>query len=429
MTVKRRAVIIGMDGVPHPLIRRFASDGTMPNTGRIFKEGTLRKMESSIPDISCVAWSTIITGKNPGEHDIYGFMNLTPGTYRFSFPRFSDLKARPFWEEMGEMGKRSVIINIPSTYPARPLHGVLISGFVAIDLDRATYPRELVPKLREIGYRIDVDAAKGHHDMESFIGDLEETLETRIKAYRYLWEKEKWDVFFLVFTGTDRLGHFLFEAFEDEKHPYRKAFIDHFKRLDEIVDEIYGKTGADDLFMMLSDHGFGVIEKEVNVNFFLREKGFLHLNNPAPGSFEGVAEGSRAFALDPARIYVNLEGRYPRGCVPPEERDGVAREIEAAFKYLEVDGRSVVRRICRRKEIFSGPFVENAPDLVILPHRGFDLKARLAATQLTSKGVFTGKHTQDDAFLFVRSTAIHESEIPPTPWVGDVRQLIEKGIM
>ena len=67
-------------------------------------------------------------------------------------------------------------------------------------------------------------------------------------------------------------------------------------------------------------------------------------------------------------------------------------------------------------------------DLVILPHRGFDLKARLMAGQLTSKGAFTGKHTQDDAFLFVRSSSIPESEIPEKPWLGDVRGLIEKGL-
>ncbi len=434
MVGRKRAVIIGMDGVPHLLIRRFASDGTMPNVARILSDGTLRRMESSIPDVSCVAWNTIITGKNAGEHNIYGFMNLAPGTYNFSFPNFNDLKARPFWEEMGDpacakasAGRRFVIVNIPATYPARALNGVLISGFVAIDLAKATYPRELLPKLREMDYRIDVDAMKGHDDMAAFISDLEKTLESRIRACRYLYENEEWDLFFLVFTGTDRLGHFLFGAFEDENHRYRNEFCDHFKRIDEIIGEIYEKTGTDDLFMMLSDHGFGVVEQEVNVNYFLKEKGFLNIVNPTPDSFDGVGEGSRAFALDPARIYVNLTTRYPRGCVKPEAREAVAEEVAAAFKELEIDGKPVVRRICRREETFSGPFVDNAPDLVILPHRGFDLKARLMAKQLTSRGIFTGTHTQDDAFLFVRSSSVPKSMIPTNPWIGDVRGLIEKG--
>ncbi|MDP8248079.1 MAG: alkaline phosphatase family protein [Candidatus Tritonobacter lacicola] len=426
MAGKRRGIIIGMDGVPHPLITRYVSDGTMPNMGRILGDGTLRKMESTVPDISCVAWSTIITGKNPGEHDIYGFMNLAPDTYDFSFPNFNDLKAKTFWEEAPE--RRYVIVNIPATYPARELNGVLISGFVALDLPKATYPRFLVPRLHELGYRIDVDAMKGHEDMDAFIEDLDRTLEARIRTYRYLWDNEEWDIFFLVFTGTDRLGHFLFEAFENESHPYAGAFRDHFRKLDDVVGEIYGKVGADDLFMMLSDHGFGVIEKEINVNYFLKEKGFLNIENATPDSFNGVADGSRAFALDPARIHVNLTDRYPRGCVKPDDRAKVAEEIAAAFEELTVDGRPVVRKICRREETFSGPYLDKAPDLVVLPHKGFDLKARLVAKGLTRKGVFTGKHTQDDAFLFVRSSAIPQSDIPGSPWVGDVRRLIEQGV-
>jgi predicted AlkP superfamily phosphohydrolase/phosphomutase len=422
-----RAILIGLDGVPHQLITRFSSDGTMPNLGRILKDGVLRRMESSIPDISCVAWSTIITGKNPGEHGIYGFTNLLPGTYNFTFPNFNDLKSRPFWEEMPE--RRHVIINIPATYPARPLNGVLISGFVAIDLAKATYPKELVPTLRKMNYRIDVDATKGHSDMNAFLRDLVEETESKIQAYRMLREKERWDTFFLVFTGTDRLGHFLFEAFENERHKYAGEFRAHFKRIDEALGEIYGRIGKDDLFVMLSDHGFGRIEREVNVNWFLKEKGFLNIVNAAPDSFNGVGEGSKAFALDPARIYIHMAGRYPRGRAGAADRARIIEDLEGAFRELAVDGRPVVRKICRKEEIYSGPCLDTAPDLVLLPHRGFDFKSRLTAAQLTSKGVFTGTHTQDDAFLFIRSRSIPESAIPSAPWVGDIRGLIEKGLL
>jgi predicted AlkP superfamily phosphohydrolase/phosphomutase len=180
--------------------------------------------------------------------------------------------------------------------------------------------------------------------------------------------------------------------------------------------------------MMLSDHGFAAIEKEVNINRALSERGFLNIVKSARDSFEGVGEGSRAFALDPARIYINLTGRYPRGCVSPGDRARVVQEVANALCDLAVDGKPVVRRICRREEIYSGPEFDNAPDLVILPNRGFDLKGRLAADALTSKGVFTGMHTHDDAFLFVRSSSIPESQIPAVPWVGDVRALIERGL-
>ena len=421
-----RAVIVGLDGVPHRLITRYASDGTMPNLGKILRMGALRKMASSVPAVSCVAWSTIITGANPGVHGIYGFMSLKPGSYQFLFPTFGDLKARPFWEEMP--GKRAAIVNIPGTYPAREMNGAMVSGFVALDLARATYPKSLAPDLRRLGYRIDVDASKGHADMDAFLRDLDETIEARIRAARYLREREAWDLFFLAFTGTDRLSHFLFDAFEDDAHPYAEAFRGHFRRIDAYLGELYGTVGDDDLFMMLSDHGFAAIEKEVNVNRALSERGFLNIVDPTRDSFEGVGEGSRAFALDPARIYINLAGRYPRGCVSPGDRARVAQEVANALCDLAVDGKPVIQKICRREEIYSGPEFDNAPDLVILPNRGFDLKGRLAADALTTKGVFTGMHTHDDAFLFVRSPSIPESEIPARPWVGNVRAFIEKAM-
>jgi len=426
MPAKRRAIIIGLDGVPHSLVTRFASDGTMPNLAKILRDGVLRRMESSIPDISCVAWSTVITGRNPGEHGIYGFTTLSPGTYEFPFPTFDDVKARPFWEEMPE--RRAAVINVPATYPARPLNGVLVSGFVAVDLEKAVYPKELVLELRRLGSRIDVDAMKGHSDMGAFLRDLEEETESKIRAYRFLWEKERWDVFFFAFTGTDRLSHFLFEAFENERHARAGEFRAHFRRIDEALGEIYGRIAEDDLFIILSDHGFGAIEREVNINWFLRERGFLNVVNPTPDSFKGVGEGSRAFAMDPARIYLHMSGKYPRGCVREGDRKRIIEDLEGAFRELAVDGRPVVRRICRKEELYSGPCLDASPALVILPHRGFDLKSRLTATQLVSKGVFTGTHTQDDAFLFVRSRSIPESSIPSTPWVGDVRGLIERSI-
>jgi predicted AlkP superfamily phosphohydrolase/phosphomutase len=262
--------------------------------------------------------------------------------------------------------------------------------------------------------------------MNAFLRDLNDTLEARVRAYRALWQKESWDLFFLVFTGTDRLGHFLFEAFENERHTHRGAFVDYFRKIDAAIGEIYERCDKDDLFIMLSDHGFGVIDREVNVNYFLREKGLLKVVDPQPDSFNAVESDSKVFALDPARIYVHRKGKFPRGNVKPEDEEKVIEDVIAALKDLTVDGKPVARRIVRREEIYSGPFIADAPDIVIIPAGGFDLKARLVARELTAKGIFTGKHTQDDAFLFMRAPGLAENDIPATPWVGDLRTIVER---
>ncbi len=126
---QKRTIIIGLDGVPCGLLKDLTDQGIMPNTRDIISQGTLRRMRSSIPEISSVAWSSVITGKNPAEHGIFGFTDFPPNTYRLSFPNASCLKTSTFWE--ADSQNRHIIVNVPSTYPAKPLNGVLISGFAS----------------------------------------------------------------------------------------------------------------------------------------------------------------------------------------------------------------------------------------------------------------------------------------------------------
>ncbi|MGQ9477800.1 MAG: alkaline phosphatase family protein [Candidatus Bipolaricaulia bacterium] len=428
-----RTVIIGLDGMPYSLIAALAERGVLPNMRALIAEGIFREMESAIPEVSSVAWSSIITGKNPGEHGIFGFTDLRPGSYRLFFPNFSDLKAAPFWEREGS--GRAAIINVPSTYPARAMNGVLISGFVALELRRAVHPPELVSELERLDYRLDVDSAKGHRSLELFLEDLERTLDSHIAAYRHLWGKEAgaWETFMLVFTTTDRLAHFLWEAYEDEGHLYHSAFLDHLRKIDRAIGELAERLDEKDLLVILSDHGFERLKEEVYVNSILKEAGFLELEAEAPDlALEAISAETRAFALDPARIYLNLKGRYPRGSVDPKDKEKVIAELLALFAGLSLDGRRVVRRACRKEEIYHGPWQKQAPELVLLPERGFSFRAKLKleADDRRPSRPFTGKHTQEGAFLLLvkGAGALLEAEALSSPGlsVADVVGLIDR---
>lgn len=418
-----KTVIIGLDGVPFGLIKDFADSGIMPNTASLLAEGTFKPMASSIPEVSSVAWSSIITGANPAEHGIFGFTDLAPYSYELRFPNFSDLKCRPFWDSQD---RRYVIMNVPSTYPVRPLRGVHISGFVSIDMQRSVYPPSLIPELRQLDYRLDVDSQKAHQCMDDFLVDLDQTLQARIRAYRLLWNSQKWQTFMLVFTGTDRLMHFLWEAYEQPNHQYHDAFLDHFRRIDAVIGEISDKLGSEDLLIMLSDHGFERLDSEIHINWILRKEGFLKLKSSQQPSPSDIVSPTKAFALDPARIYINRKGKYPQGFVNEEDTDSVLRDLEALFDALEVSGQKVVKDVYRKEDIYSGPLLEQAPDLVLVANPHFDLKATMKATELAQKGIFTGKHTQDTAFLLVRGRNTHHL-IPQDPQVFCVRSIIEMG--
>jgi len=413
-----RNIIIGLDGVPFRLIEHLTAAGTMPNLRDTINEGVFLQMASSVPAISSVAWSSIITGANPGQHGVYGFTDLAPGAYRLRFLSFNDLKVAPFW--LDSRNGRSIIINVPSTYPAKKLNGALIAGFVAPDLTRATFPPSLIPTLEALNYQIDVDTEKAHQSKELFLRHLDETLKTRIDVYRYLWEAESWQNFMLVFTGTDRLGHFMWDAYEDPQHPFREAFLQHFRRIDQAIGEILERLTPDDSLVVLSDHGFEQLEKTANVSAFLRDQGFLTFKHDPARSLNDIEEGASAFALDPARIYVHTRDRYPRGTVKEHDISAVVGELVEALSSWEIDNRRVIGQIHHRDDVYHGPHVDSAPDLVLTPQTGFDLQAGVRSHGVTQKRPHTGKHTGHDAFLIARGPGL--TRVPESLSVSDVLQ-------
>ena len=416
-----RVIIIGLDGVPFGMIENLAQTGVMPNTAEIISQGLFKKMCSSIPEVSSVAWSSIITGKNPAEHKIFGFTDLQPDSYRMTFPNFNNLMAPPFWEQWeGE----SVIINVPSTYPVREMNGVLISGFVSIDFAKSIHPKSLVPQLKDMDYRLDVDSQKAHRSMDLFFEDVEKTLETRIQAYRYLFENYNWRTFMLVFTATDRLMHFLWDAYADKAHKYHNQFLEHFRTIDEAIGEISGRINDNDLLVMLSDHGFERLDHDIYMNYLLKQEGFLKFQSPQDTDLTSICAQTKAFVLDPARIYLNYTDKYPHGAVDRAEAGELLSRLENTFRSLEIDGKKVIKHIYKKQEIYSGPYLENAPDMVLIGEKGFNLKGSLRADKLADKAIFSGKHTYDDAFLLIKGLS-NESVVPDVPTVADVKSIME----
>ena len=422
MTENPKTVIIGLDGVPFGMIKDFAETGVMPRTAELISQGIFRIMRSSIPAVSSVAWSSMITGKNPGQHGIFGFMDVSPGSYKMRFPNFDDLRAPPFWDQW--QGK-SVIMNVPSTYPVRQMNGVLISGFVSIDFEKSVHPKSLIPYLKRLDYRLDVDSQKAHSSMELFLEDLDKTLDARIQAYRYLWDNTKWQTFMLVFTATDRLMHFLWNAYEDADHKYHNIFLEHFRKIDSTIGEIAGKISDEDLLVIHSDHGFERLDYDVYINYILMQEGFLHLRHTQDIALDNIDYRTKAFALDPARVYLNKKGKYPCGTLEQAEVEEVANQLEKLFSSLRIDGRKVMKEIYRREQLYTGPYIESAPDMVLVGAQGFNLRANIKADKPFDKGIFNGKHTEETAFLVIKGLS-NETIVPDIPVVSDIKAIVEK---
>jgi predicted AlkP superfamily phosphohydrolase/phosphomutase len=419
----KKALIIGIDGVPHSLLSTYLQQDVMPNLKKILSQGlTLQQMNASIPDISSVSWTSFNTGVNPGEHGIYGFTDLKPDSYSLTFPNSKDIKAPTFWEIFGKTNQktstlyqnfsnkisrpgRSIIFNVPHTYPALPMNGILVSGFVAIDLKKATFPESAYAYLHSINYLIDVEAEKAKEDKDAFMKSLFECFETRKKAISHFFAEETWDLFFACITETDRLHHFFFDASKDKENPYHESFLRFYRELDKFIKYLYEqfmeRSSEKGFLMILSDHGFAPIKKEVYINRFLEEKGFLVLRNEG-NFYEKVDHKTRAFNLDPCRIYIHGKDAYPRGTVRKEEKAALLEEIKKILRGLKGEnGDEVIDKIYEKEEIYHGPHTRMAPDLVCLPKDGYDLKGSLEKKEVFGNNVFKGMHTWHDAFCIL----------------------------
>jgi predicted AlkP superfamily phosphohydrolase/phosphomutase len=399
----RKAVVVGLDGVPHSLVRRLSDEGVTPRLAQLAAAGHLVPMTVTLPEISAVSWPSFATGVGPGGHGVFGFTDLKPASYDLRFTNAADVKAPTLWERLGRVGKRAVVINQPGTYPARAINGVMVAGFVAVDFDRAITPPALRPRLRALGYEIDVDTVKCRTDHELLRKQLLSTLDGRRAAARWLWEHERWDYFELVVTGTDRLHHYMWDALADAGHPQHQFCLDYYAAVDALVGEFYDRAQADGAaFFLVSDHGFCACEVEVFLSRWLEQEGYLALEKADQPTLAALGAGSRVFALDPNPLYLNLAGKYPRGCVRPGEGPALAAELKAKLLALTYKGRPVIRRVFGRDEIYEGPYAAAGPDLVAVAHNGFDLKAHLGKPAVFAATDLTGMHTYDDALFWSR---------------------------
>lgn len=397
---QRKAVVIGLDGVPHSLVTRLGAEGVTPRLAELAAAGTLAPMTVTLPEISAVSWPSFSTGVGPGGHGVFGFTDLKPGTYDLRFTNAADVKAPTLWDQLGRVGKRAVVINQPGTYPARVINGALVAGFVAVDFDRAIQPPALRSKLRELGYEIDVDTVKCRTDHALLEKQLQSTLDGRRAAGRWLWDHEAWDYFELVVTGTDRLHHYMWDALVDPAHPRHDFCLDYYRRVDALVGEFRDRADKEGAaFHVVSDHGFCACEAEVFISTWLAQEGYLAFEGE-PKSLAAMAAGARVFALDPNRFYINIAGKYPKGCVRPADVAALREELKAKLLALDYRGRPVIQAVYFNEEIYEGPYAAAGPDLVAVAHRGFDLKAHLGKPAVFAATDLTGMHTHDDALFW-----------------------------
>ena len=395
-----RVVFLGIDGVPYELIEEHPD--VFPNLSKIAETGSGGQISSIVPPESSACWPALTTGTNPGKTGVYGFQDRDSGSYDTYVPMGSHVNGPRVWDIVTDEGRDASVFNVPVTFPPSTRIQRHVSGFLSPSIEEASSGGDVQEVIEGFGYQVDVNAKLGHNeDKSDFIFDAEKTLSARHKTFRHYLQKDDWDLFFGVYMTTDRVNHFLFGDHATDGE-YAEEFLEFYQTLDAYIGEVRQLIDSETTLIVASDHGFTHLTHEVYLNKWLEREGWLEYASEDHDELGDIDGTTQAYSLIPGRVFLNLEGREPNGTVPEADYETVRDDLIADLEGLTgPDGRSVCRKIVRGEDAFSGDDTEIAPDLVIIPADGYDLKAGFTdKDEVFASGPRNGMHKFENACLF-----------------------------
>ncbi|MFW6134519.1 MAG: alkaline phosphatase family protein [Elusimicrobiota bacterium] len=392
--MSNKFIIIGLDGATFDLIGKWIDSADLSNLKRIKDSGYTSILESTIPFHSAPAWNSMTTGVNPGRHGIFDFFQVKDKKSRVISSK--SRKSQALWNIMDDFDKKTVVINIPCTYPPEQIKGKMITGMLTPSKKSIfTYPPELKKELGN--YNLDswwkalpflVYASNKKKRLSRITNNI---IDERFDVLEHLIRDGKWDVSFLVVRILDHLQHYLW----DEK----EILFDAYKRVDKNIGELIKKYPRAN-FLIVSDHGFKSAEYCFYVNNFLFNKGYIRPNNKYWEfilKFKGYLTGNigkiskktlSLIDLDSltkiekiknllSKMYFNkTEKGYimdafsfsASSCGIWIYKKEIKEKLTEQLKNLSnpYTGKKVIKKIYHREELFKGKYVNQAPDIIYI---------------------------------------------------------------
>jgi predicted AlkP superfamily phosphohydrolase/phosphomutase len=420
-----RALVIGLDGFDLGLVEQFGPE-RLPHIHSVMARGAFAALESVQPPATLPNWTSFLTGMDPARHGVFDF--TTRKGYQVRFTAGTVREVPTVFRQLDQLGLRSACLSFPATWPPEQLeHGIFVSGWdapVAFEADRSfMWPPSLFEEtVRRFGAPSFDDVDEFNADSPGWIQQLPSQLERRVARKtdwaKWLLEKQDWDVFALYFGESDTASHYLW-AHHDPSSPRRPASVSGEERrglrqvyeaLDRALGELVQSAGGEaSELTVLSDHGSGgSSDKVLYLNRLLSEHGLLRFGKKprlsAPGLKEialrrfpprmreqlfrlgnawlpsrlesnvryGAIDMSQSVAFSDELNYfpgisLNIRGREPQGIVRPEARRETLLRLRAALLGTRDpwSGQPVFGKVVPREEIFEGPHLERAPDLLL----------------------------------------------------------------
>lgn len=415
--MKPRTIIIGVDGATFDILDPLMKAGFLPTFEALIRDGASGTLDSWPNTNSAAAWTSMVTGYNPGQHAVYDFGDAPPQRGQVWHPTTGrDRRKDPFWRTLAAAGQFAGVMNVPISYPADPI-GFMLAGMdtPGVDSKGFTHPPDLYAELRwhKIDYAIDTEklSESARRDPLAFPPQVRSMVDARARATIYLMDTRPWDVVMSVFTATDRMQHSFWPASTEAlvaqpAHPLRSIY----QQVDAFLAQILERMDERTTLLIVSDHGFGPMQHAPRgMNRLFSRTGLLAYHTADEGrqrswfdhvtgwgrriipvrhqntlavllprlrrrvmnerKFKGIDWSRTKAFFDGAscRVWINLEGRQPEGIVPQAEYGEVCGQVrELLLGITDPDsGRRLVRSVRARDEVYAGPHVGRGADLLV----------------------------------------------------------------
>jgi predicted AlkP superfamily phosphohydrolase/phosphomutase len=291
--MRHKVFVIGLDGGTLDLLGPWLQEGKLPHIKELMTKGINGQLESTVPPQTAVAWSSFMTGKNPGKHGLFDFIVQEKDGYGLQVVDSRFRRGKTIWDTVSEAGGRVVVLNVPTTYPPGVVNGVIGGDFLTpTGKNDVFYPAEILEESeRRFGkYPLYVippyfAITENDADIEKFIAEYQRALGYTFQLAHSLIDTVDPHFLMIHIYGNDQLCHWLWHIL-DHTHPrYRQETHDkHFEKIleyyqcfDAEVGKILQRLDDNTSIIIMSDHGFGPLYKVIHLNTWLIQEGYLAL--------------------------------------------------------------------------------------------------------------------------------------------------------
>ena len=473
-----RILVIGLDAATMDLIEPWAAAGHLPALTGLMNEGASARLLSTPNMHSASAWTSILTGLNPGRHGLFVFSDRDFATGKQVFFKGGDRTGEVISSHLARHGLTSGLLNVPMTYPAQCEPGsFMVSGLDAPSLnERAFCPAELRAELlnRFPDYRFSPqnlgDLMRAGR-LDDAIAAWIKLTETQTDAAEHLLASRPVDFFMTVYTASDWAGHNLWKYVEGSKGtppPETAAanpLLEIYRALDQAIARLLNHSSNETQVYVISDHGMGPhTGAPYHLAAWLEDHGYMVRSARSSGRNSLISAGRRAARTvlpasvrdkvraglgedrverlqsaekdsfyssidwertaaytEPGRhvININLGGRNAGGSVHQSEYAQVCSRIIADLsRWTDERGNIVVDRVARREESYVGPFTERASDLYVYWNPAADLGD--PPDEVRDRGFWWSGDHRPEGIMICKGPGIRATVLDALPTVCDL---------